>query len=278
MTQLSYILMISCVAFMLCMSLTAGTAAIDKPRGTIVVVAHRGLAPGYPENTLLAFRHALSLGVDFIEVDLRMTKDGIPVIIHDDTVDRTTDGQGGVDTFTLSEIKKLDAGSFVSPEFAGTRIPTLEETLALVTSLGGKLLLDIKSSSDLDCEKVVRLVERYHAVENVVVGARSVEDVKLFRSLNPNFRILGLIPGVRDIKKFIEAGADFIRLWLNWIRLYPPLIDQAHQLGKPVWITAGPAGRDELAELIKLDVNGILTDLPKVLMALLADSRKSIGR
>ena len=273
MTQLSNILMISCVAFMLCMSLAAGTAAIDKPRGTIVVVAHRGLAPGYPENTLLAFRHALSLGVDFIEVDLRMTKDGIPVIIHDDTVDRTTDGQGGVETFTLSEIKKLDAGSLVGPEFAGTRIPTLEETLALVTSLGGKLLLDIKSSSDLDCEKVVRLVERYHAVENVVVGARSVEDVKLFRSLNPNLRILGFIPGVRDIKKFIEAGADFIRLWLNWIRLYPPLIDQAHQLGKPVWITAGPAGRDELAELIKLDVNGILTDLPEVLMALLADSR-----
>lgn len=278
MTQLSNILMISCVAFMLCMSLAAGTAAIDKPRGTIVVVAHRGLAPGYPENTLLAFRHALSLGVDFIEVDLRMTKDGIPVIIHDDTVDRTTDGQGGVETFTLSEIKKLDAGSLVGPEFAGTRIPTLEETLALVTSLGGKLLMDIKSSSDLDCEKVVRLVERYHAVENVVVGARSVEDVKLFRSLNPNVRILGFIPGVRDIKKFIEAGADFIRLWLKWIHLYPPLIDQAHQLGKPVWITAGPAGRDELAELIKLDVNGILTDLPEVLMALLADSRKSIGR
>ena len=278
MIQLSNILMISCVIVLLCMSLAADTAAIDTPRGTIVVVAHRGLAPGYPENTLLAFRHALSLGVDFIEVDLRMTKDGIPVIIHDDTVDRTTDGRGGVDTFTLSEIKKLDAGSFVGPEFADTRIPTLEETLALVTSLGGKLLLDIKSSSELDCEKVVRLVERYHAVENVVVGARSVEDVKLFRSLNPNLRILGFIPGVRDIKKFIEASADFIRIWLKWIRLYPPLLDQAHQLGKPVWITAGPAGRDELAELIKLNVNGILTDLPEVLMALLADSRKSIGR
>jgi glycerophosphoryl diester phosphodiesterase len=272
MTQLSNILMISCVAVLLFMSLGADAVAIDKPRGKIVVVAHRGLAPGYPENTLLAFRHALSLGVDFIEMDLRMTKDGIPVIIHDDTVDRTTDGRGGVETFTLSEIKKLDAGSFAGPKFEGTRIPTLEEALALVTSLGGKLLLDIKSSGELDCEKVVRLVERYHAVEKVVVGARSVEDIKLFRSLNPNLRILGFIPGVRDIKKFTEAGADFIRLWLKWIYSYPPLIEQAHQLGKPVWITAGPAGRDELAELIKLGVNGILTDLPDALMALVAES------
>jgi len=264
----------SSLAAMLCTGLAAGTEVEDKlAKQDIVVVAHRGLAPGFPENTLLAFRHALEQGVDFLEVDLRMTRDGVPVIIHDDTVDRTTDGQGEVETFTLAELKKLDAGIHAGPEFAGTRIPTFEETLALVIPKGGKLLLDIKSSGDLDCEKVVRLVEQNNAVKNVIVGARSVEDVRLFRSLNPGIRILGFMAGARYTKKFVEADADIIRLWLKWIRLYPPLIEQVHQFGKPVWVTAGPAGREELAGLITLGVDGILTDLPDVLMVLLARSR-----
>ena len=264
----------SSIAAMLCTGLATGTEAVDKrPKQDIVVVAHRGLAPGLPENTLHAFRHALELGVDFIEVDLRMTRDGVPVIIHDDTVDRTTDGQGEVETFTLAELKKLDAGIHSGPEFAGARIPTFEETLALVIPMGGTLLLDIKSSSDLDCEKIVRLVGQHNAVKDVIVGARSVEDVKLFRSLNPDIRILGFMAGARDTKKFVEAGADIIRLWLKWIRLFSPLIEQVHPFGKPVWVTAGPAGREELAELIALNINGILTDLPDVLMTLLADNR-----
>lgn len=266
--------MVSFIVVLFFTSLVAGTKARDAwSDRDIVVVAHRGLAPGYPENTLPAFRRALELGVGFIELDLRMTKDRIPVIIHDDTVDRTTDGQGEVGTFTLAEIKKLDAGSSSSPGFAGERIPTLKETLELVTSLGGKALLDIKSSTDLDCEKVVRLVEHYSAVKDVVVGARTVEDVKLFRSLNPDIRILGFIPGTRDIKQFVAADVDIIRLWSRWIRRYPPLVEQVHELGKPVWTTAGLAGQEGLAELIKLGVNGILTDLPEVLLALLADIR-----
>ena len=89
----------------------SASEAVDKrPKQDIVVVAHRGLAPGLPENTLHAFRHALGLGVDFIEVDLRMSRDGVPVIMHDKTVDRTTNGQGIVKTVTLAELKKLDAG------------------------------------------------------------------------------------------------------------------------------------------------------------------------
>lgn len=274
MSRFCTVLMAYFFAVMFSMGSTLAAAAEKVQDRKVFVVAHRGLAPGYPENTLPAFRHALMIGVDYIEVDLRMTKDGIPVIMHDDTVDRTTDGHGDVGTFTLSDIKKLDAGVRMGPEFAETQVPTLEETLALITSLKGKLLLDIKSSSDLDCEKVVRLIERHNAVKDVIVGARSVEDVKRFRSLNADIRILGFIPGIRDIKKFVAADADFIRLWLRWIRAYPPIMKQARQYKKPVWITSGPAGRDELAELIELGANGILTDLPEVLMLLLSEGRK----
>lgn len=269
----SNIIIHSSIAAFLCTGLAAGDDTFGKePKRDTVVVAHRGLAPGYPENTLPAFRQALALGVDFIEVDLRMTKDGVPVIMHDDTLDRTTDGKGEVGALTLAEIKKLDAGRIAKPEFAGTRIPTLEETLALVSSLNGKLILDIKSGNNLDCEKVVRLVEHYHAVENVIVGARSVEDIALFRSLNPDIRILGFVPGVSDIKKFVKAGVDIIRIWHRWLRSYPPLIDRVRKYGKPIWVTAGPAGREELSELLSLGVNGILTDLPEVLLTLLSNS------
>ena len=109
------------VVFMLLVSVGADTAAAGQKGANrdVVVVAHRGLVKGFPENTLIAYQQALALGVDFIEVDLRMTQDGIPVIIHDDSVDRTTDGQGEVKTFTLSELKKLDAGSVAGSKFAG---------------------------------------------------------------------------------------------------------------------------------------------------------------
>jgi len=91
--------------------------------------------------------------------------------------------------------------------------------------------------------------------------------------LNTKIRILGFVGTTRDIKQFAAAGVDIIRLWSRWIRRYPPLVEQVHELGKPVWTTAGLAGREGLAELIKLGVNGILTDLPEVLLALLADIR-----
>jgi len=264
---------------LLCLVASLCTGAVESmqesagwPDWDIVVVAHRGLSPGYPENTLSAFRRAIELGANVIEVDLQATKDGVIVLLHDDTVDRTTNGQGFVSDYTFAELRQLDAGSYAGSEFVGEPIPTLEEALDLVIPLGRQLLLDVKDSNALDCKAVVRLVEQHDAVLDVIVGARSVEDVRLFRSLNPNIRLLGFIPGATDIDEFVAAGADIIRLWPRWIRMYP-FVDKAHELGKPVWVTSEMAGREELAELIQLGVNGFLTDLPAVLLALLDEIR-----
>ena len=95
----------------------------------IYVAAHRGWSEKYPENTMLAFREAIKLGVDQVETDIRLTKDQELVLIHDGKVDRTTNGTGKVCDMTLAELKSLDAGSWKGEEFTGSRIPTLVEFL-----------------------------------------------------------------------------------------------------------------------------------------------------
>ncbi len=96
------------------------------------ICAHRGVMDTQPENTVAAFREAVRLGVQMIEFDVRMTKDSKLVILHDGTVDRTTNGHGSVRDLTLAEIKQLDAGSWKSAKFKNERIPTLRETLAVI--------------------------------------------------------------------------------------------------------------------------------------------------
>lgn len=98
----------------------------------IFVAAHRGWSEKYPENTILAFEKALELGVDQIELDIRITKDDQLVVIHDATVDRTTNGTGAVNSFTLAELQQLDAGIKKGEEFKGLRIPTFLEFMDLI--------------------------------------------------------------------------------------------------------------------------------------------------
>lgn len=249
-------------------SAAALQAVADWPDWSVVFVAHRGgIVPGCPENTLAAFHQTIRLGVQVIEIDLRGTKDGEVVIMHDETVDRTTDGRGPVTGKTLAELKQLDAGR-------GERIPTYAEVLQLVAGSGVKLLLDIKESPALDKRKVVRLTDTHNAALNVIVGVRSLEDLRTFRALDPNLRTLGFVERVEDVGPFVEAGIDIIRLWPEWIYRDPDLVKKVHGLGRPVWTTAGDAPRAELERLVKLGVNGILSDLPAVMNSLLADMAK----
>ena len=240
------------------------------PRWNIAFVAHRGLAPGYPENTLAAFRQAIKLGAEALEIDLRGTKDGEVIILHDETLERTTNGTGKVTEKTLIELKTLDAGK-------GERIPTYEEGLQLVNGTGVKLLLDIKESPVLNKKRIVELTEKHIAVLNVIVGPRNLDDLRAFRSLNPNLRTLGFIAKIDDIEPFAQAGIDIIRLWPKWIYAESHLVKKVHDLGRPVWTTANDAPREELEKLIRLGVNGILTDLPDVMSDLLRDMRAARG-
>ena len=265
-----------------------------RPDWDVVVVAHRGMVSGFPENTLAAYRRSISLGFSAIEIDLRATADGHIVVMHDDTVDRTTNGTGDVGRMTLAEIKCLDAGSRAGSAFADQRVPTYEEVLGALRGSGTKIVLDIKPSEALDNERVVCLTERAGAVLDVIVGPRSMADLRDFKKLNPNLRTLALVPGpefepldVEAIEEFARAGADMIRLWPPWIftdrdhggqPCRSQLIERLHELGKPAWTTADTLYKDidpdhpreDLSELIRLGVNGIITDVPELTRELLS--------
>jgi glycerophosphoryl diester phosphodiesterase len=100
--------------------------------GRTRVIAHRGFSGVAPENTLVAIRRGIEIGADMAEIDVTLSKDGYVVVIHDETLDRTTNGTGPVSDATLEELQRLDAGSWFAPEFAGEKIPTLGEVLDLV--------------------------------------------------------------------------------------------------------------------------------------------------
>src|SRR5512136_697214 len=110
-------------------------------RGRLLNIAHRGASAAAPQNTLAAFRKAVELGADGVELDVQLSADGAVVVIHDFTVDKTTDGTGRVAAKTLAELKALDAGSRFSPQFAGERIPTLAEVFE---AIDGKLLVNVE--------------------------------------------------------------------------------------------------------------------------------------
>lgn len=263
------------------------------PEWDVVAVAHRGLAPGLPENTMAAFEDVVARGLSVIEIDLRGTADGEVVVMHDETVDRTTDGTGAVAELTWTEVAALDAGSHAGEAFAGEGVPRYEDVLRFAKENGVVLLLDIKESPTLDREAIVRMTEVQDALLNVIGGVRSVEDLATFRALNPNIRLLGFIPDPGAIEPFAAAGIDIVRLWPQWVRGEDSerrgaitgacagragcLVEQVHALGLPVWSTTNEAGYDELLTLMQLGVNGFLTDVPDEMAALIADVEAARG-
>ena len=115
--------------------------------GLATVIGHRGAAARAPENTLAGLRKAKELGADWVEFDVMLSGDGVPVLIHDETLQRTTTGRGRVARHTADEIRSLDAGAWFAPEFAGERVPTLAEAVALLLELGLNANVEIKPSS-----------------------------------------------------------------------------------------------------------------------------------
>lgn len=149
---------------------------------------HRGAAGYYPENTMLSFQKAVEMGADIIELDVHLSKDGVPVIIHNHTLDETTSGQGIVADHTLQQLKQLDAGSWFSEQYAGLQIPTLEEVLLWAK---GRTWVSIELKQTPHYykgleEAVVRVIEATETIDDVQVMSSDHHAVKKVKDLNGN--------------------------------------------------------------------------------------------
>ncbi|MEU4241495.1 glycerophosphodiester phosphodiesterase family protein [Actinoplanes sp. NPDC026619] len=152
-------------------------------------IAHRGYSAVAPENTLPAFAAAVRAGATHVEFDVRTTVDGVPVVIHDRTLDRTTTGEGHVWEATAAEVLALDAGSWFSPAYAGVRVPTLIETLELLAAPGPALLLEIKPPATLDQAKaIVELVAERGLLDRTIVQSFDPDVVALAGQAAPDVR------------------------------------------------------------------------------------------
>ena len=178
--------------------------------------AHRGAMDTHPENTLAAFREAINAGAHMIELDAYLTKDSHLAVIHDNTVDRTTDGTGNVSDFTLAEIEKLDAGSWKSPEFRGERIPALQEALGIMPS-NIWLNVHLKGGKALG-EKAARMIvgkNRQHQAF-LACGKESAEGA---RAVVPDI----LICNMERQKSSWDYVNETIAMKANFIQLLKPI-------------------------------------------------------
>jgi glycerophosphoryl diester phosphodiesterase len=176
------------------------------------ICAHRGAMNTHPENTISAFREAILLGAHMIEFDVRMTKDNKLVIIHDRTVDRTTNGSGLVRELTLEEIKNLDAGSWKSKEFIGEKVPTLEETLEVMPE-NIWLNIHLKGGEELG-EATAKLLESEGLIHQGVIACGFDAAIGV-RKVNPNIMICNMErQGNRTeyVEETIDGKFPFIQL------------------------------------------------------------------
>ncbi len=233
----------------------------------ILAVGHRGTVRFAPENTLAAFRKAIELGLDLIEMDVRETKDGHLVIMHDATVDRTTNGKGQVAELTLAEIKRLDAGSWFSPQFAGERVPTLDEALA---ALAGRALPDIDFKAG-DPAKLVAVLERHQLLGKVTLYCGDWELLR--RTLRISNRFLIRPTAQRGLLglPILLAELDPPVVNMDWREFSERMIVETHLAGRKAFVnTLGPNDNEfGILRAIEAGADYIQSDRPDILLPLL---------
>jgi len=231
------------------------------------IIAHRGSSVDRPENTLTSTLRAIEAGATAVEVDVRATHDGRLVLSHDATLDRTTDGTGLISEKTLEEIRRLDAGSWFDKRYAGERMPTLDEVLAVCRSKID-VLLDLKETGDDYARRVVEVVKKHGEPARTIVGVRSVEQAELFRKLLPQARRIGLIATPADIERFAATRVEWIRLWPKWLA-DDMLVERVRKAGAGLHLNGETGTPEELSMLLKHRPDSVSGDDPARIVAIL---------
>lgn len=256
----------------------------DAPRPPLVI-AHRGGAALWPENTLEAFRRAVALGVDALEMDVQATADDVLVVVHDDTVDRTTDGTGAVREWTIAALRRLDAGYRWTDDAGrtfphrgrGVTIPTLDEVLAAFPATS--LVVEIKPAASRMAAAVCRAISAAGAERRVLVASFEAAALERFRAACPD---VATSASADEAGRYVTLSAlrfvspapppvaalQLPERWRGLPVLTPHLVRAAHADGLQVhaWTINETA---DMRRLLDLGVDGLITDRPDRALALL---------
>jgi glycerophosphoryl diester phosphodiesterase len=226
----------------------------------VLNIAHRGASGTFPENTLSAFRAAIDAGADMCELDVQLTRDGAVVVIHDETVDRTTNGESEVAALTLEEIQRLDAGAkFKGGKVKGERIPTLDEVFAATI---GKCGLNIELKAGGVEAQVAAIMQARNAFADSIVSSFDWDYLKKIQTLHFNIRI-ALLAEEKPVDLMMNAVAMRAHaINPRWDMVTADLCKAAHERGLKVytWTVDADARMRALAEC---GVDGVMTNYPE---------------
>jgi glycerophosphoryl diester phosphodiesterase len=254
-------------------------SAIAQKNHKPMIIAHRGASAYAPENTLAAFKLAVKTGADAVELDVYQTKDQRLVVLHDKTLNRTTNGSGNVSDFTLDELKELDAGSWFDPKFKGEKIPALEEVIDALpdTTI---IIIELKEGSHQSPgieEDVIEIIRRNKIADRVILKSFNQEVLQRLRKSAPEiplcyvyaFRLpfLGIV-----VDKGISFGSIF-KINVEYLQphrllLSRSFVEKAHECGYKV-ISWGVNSPNQIMKAIDYGVDGIETDYPNRVRMLL---------
>ena len=239
---------------------------------SIIRVAHRGASAQYPENTLLAFRKAIQQGVDMLEIDIHHTADDKLVVIHDPTLERTTNGHGDICDHSLEEIRQLDAGQ-------GERIPILNEVIQLAREAQIRLCVEIKGRTETEelaiAESVIRALETSDFLSQAIVTSFSPQALLRVKAIQPKVSTM-LDPSPQDgsltprqiCEQALRAGVNCVSYDFRF--LTPAIVRECQLTGLTLW-PWDPDEPDDIKQVINLDVHGIMTNRPDILNKVIHD-------
>jgi glycerophosphoryl diester phosphodiesterase len=218
----------------------------------VLRIGHRGAAGHGPENTLATIQKGIALGVDFVEIDLRRTADGVLVVLHDETVKRTTNGKGRVDHLSLQEVKKFNAGN-------GEHIPTLKEVLKVAAGEAG-LMLELKVKGV--AQQTVEVVREAGFRDPVIYASFLHDELQHVRTVDPETSLMVLFGGLSraSVARAIKYGSSYVGLRHD--KATRVLVDSFHRAGLLVFVYTADAPSD-IQRALSLDVDGVISNFPE---------------
>lgn len=236
------------------------------------VIAHRGASASAPENTLSAFRRAHELGARWVEFDVKLTADNRPVVFHDDTLDRTTDGRGRVAGTPLAALGELDAGQWFDPDFAGELVPTLEEVLDLLAEMGMGANMELKPCPGRAEETAAVVLESARqawpeSAQPLLISSFDRTCLAIARDTAPQWPRGLLVEALTDDWRDAAEAAGALSVHCAAGPLGPSQVSEMLDAGYRVMVyTVNDPGR--ALNLWDWGVHGIITDRPEVLLPL----------